>query len=173
MLASTHLAIGGLAAIGLSSALEASGLQSLVVLGGAVLGCMLPDIDHPRSSFGRRVLPISLALSAIFGHRGITHSLLAVVAASILSWVAFNHMNWQQALSVPFVLGLSAGYLSHLAADWFSNSGVPLLWPSRRRFVAPISLSTGSPTERALGIVLYAAFAVLAAERWLDVSFFA
>lgn len=148
-------------------------MQALMVLGGAVLGCLLPDIDHPNSSFGRRVLPVSLMLSAIFGHRGITHSLLAVAGVSLSAWLAFNGLAWQPALSVPFVLGLAAGYLSHLAADWFSNSGVPLLWPSRRRFVAPISLSTGSPTERALGIVLYAVFAWLASERWLDVSFFA
>src|SRR4051812_14632718 len=45
----------------------------------AVFGALLPDIDHPQSWVGRRIRPVSTALAAALGHRGITHSALAVV----------------------------------------------------------------------------------------------
>jgi len=45
---------------------------------------MMPDIDHPQSAFGKRVLPLSIPIATVFGHRGITHSLLAVAG---MSWV--------------------------------------------------------------------------------------
>ncbi len=34
---------------------------------------LLPDIDHPRSTLGRKRKSLSLAVNAIAGHRGITH----------------------------------------------------------------------------------------------------
>lgn len=155
MMAVTHLAVGSAAALLTASYLSVSAPQMVIMLGGGILGSLLPDIDHPRSSFGRRVLPISIPLSAIFGHRGITHSLLAVVAVSWLIWVALQGMNWHPAFSVPFVIGLGVGYLSHLAGDWMTNSGVPLLWPSKRRFVAPIRIFTGDTIEYLIAAAIY------------------
>lgn len=160
MMAVTHMAAGSAAALLTASYLSASVPQMVIVLGGGILGSLLPDIDHPQSSFGRRVLPISMLLAAIFGHRGITHSLLAVVAMSWLIWYALQGLNWHPGFSIPFVIGLGVGYLSHLAGDWMTNSGVPLLWPSKRRFVSPIRIFTGDAIEYliAAGIYVWMAF---------------
>ncbi len=50
-------------------------------------GSLLPDIDHPQSSVGRRASMIARPLAATIGHRGMTHSILAVIAcALLLSW---------------------------------------------------------------------------------------
>ena len=155
MMAFTHIAAGSAAALLAADWLGASRPQTVLLLAGGVFGSQLPDIDHPSSSFGRRVLPISIPISAIFGHRGITHSLIAVAGMSLLAWHVLSQLTWHPGYSVPFVAGLAAGYLSHLAGDWMTNSGVPLLWPSRRRFVAPLRLFTGNALEYLLAFGMY------------------
>lgn len=47
----------------------------------ALASALLPDLDHPKSVLGQRLPWISKPLSRLFGHRGFTHSLLAVTAA--------------------------------------------------------------------------------------------
>ncbi len=155
MLAFTHIAAGCASSLLAADALHAQPAQTVLILGGGILGSMLPDIDHPKSAFGSRVLPLSIPLSAIFGHRGITHSLLAVVGMSGLIWWAFNAAHWHRGYAVPVVIGIAVGYLSHLAGDWLTNSGVPLLWPSKRRFVAPLKLCTGDLREYMLAFAMY------------------
>lgn len=98
----------------------------------AAVGGLLPDLDHPKSALGRRLRLISLPLSAVVGHRGITHSLLAVSA--LLGLLIY-------ATSAPFlgrwdglISPLIIGYLSHILGDSMTPSGVPLLWPHKRRF---------------------------------------
>ncbi|HEV2651706.1 MAG TPA: metal-dependent hydrolase [Rhizomicrobium sp.] len=88
-------------------------------------GALLPDIDHPGSWFGRRLLFISLPLALIVGHRGVTHSLIAV-AAGIGALLYYGLDGY----AAPLVVG----YLSHLLGDAFTPSGVPLLWPLKPRF---------------------------------------
>lgn len=119
---------------------------SILELAVATASSLLPDIDHPKSAFGRVVPFLSIPLSAIFGHRGITHSLLAVAAMAVAGAMYFN--------TPGFAMAVIIGYLSHLLADAFSNSGVPLLWPSKRKFAIPI-IKTG-------GIVEYLLMAALA-----------
>lgn len=51
---------------------------------GALLTSLLPDIDHPRSLLGQRLRWISVPIARAFGHRGFTHSLLAVAGAFYL-----------------------------------------------------------------------------------------
>lgn len=94
----------------------------------AALGGLLPDIDHPESVIGRRVRIISVPLASIFGHRGFTHSLLAV---ALIGAIAVHLTLQGQSLLLP----ICVGYLSHLLGDALSASGVPLLHPwSRKRY---------------------------------------
>ncbi|MBU9211643.1 metal-dependent hydrolase [Burkholderia multivorans] len=155
MMAFTHIAFGAASALLAAEWLDAPAPQAVLMLAGGVLGSMLPDIDHPGSAFGRRVLPISMVLADLFGHRGITHSLLAVVGMSALAWYSLHHLDWHPGYSVPFVVGIAVGYLSHLAGDWMTNYGVPLLWPMRRRFVAPVRIFTGDALEYVLAFAMY------------------
>lgn len=164
MMAFTHIAFGAASALLAAEWLDAPAPQAVLMLAGGVLGSMLPDIDHPGSAFGRRVPFLSIPLSAIFGHRGITHSLIAVVGMSALVWYSLHHLDWHPGYSVPFVVGIAVGYLSHLAGDWMTNSGVPLLWPSKRRFVAPLRIFTGDTVEYLLAFGLYAVAFLLGRE---------
>nr|WP_082044038.1 metal-dependent hydrolase [Aeromonas sp. L_1B5_3] len=57
---------------------DASLWQSIPI---ALASALLPDLDHPKSLLGQQLPWISKPLSRLFGHRGFTHSLLAVAAA--------------------------------------------------------------------------------------------
>ena len=112
-------------------------------------GSLLPDIDHPASWVGRRSRPLSTAISRVFGHRGVTHSVLAAVA--------FMALLNQRGYSSIIVSAASVGYLSHLAADMLSPAGLRLAWPLRRTWAVPV-YKTGSMSE---GIVV-GGFCILA-----------
>ena len=122
-----------------------------VALVVVMLSSLLPDIDHPGSWLGRRLKIISVPLSNIIGHRGFTHSLLAVflIVYCLLSY--FYNLNY-------ILLAIFIGYLSHILADFLTKSGVPLLWPAKNRFFMPIlAFRTGSYVE----YLVTAAFALL------------
>ncbi|NEZ61035.1 metal-dependent hydrolase [Adonisia turfae] len=115
-----------LVAIGAELPIEAQGTMT------AAVGGMLPDLDHPGSALGRRLKLISLPLSAVVGHRGVTHSLLAVVALiGVLVTVAtvpvYSHLGW-------LITPLTIGYLSHILGDSLTPSGVPLFWPRKTTY---------------------------------------
>lgn len=137
MMAFSHMLFGlgtwGLAA----SQLDVSATPA--TFAAAFAGSVAPDIDHPNSWIGRRFLPISLPLSAIVGHRGVTHSLIAVIA---ISFLILNYSS----LAGTWVLAFAVGYLSHLGGDFISNSGIPALWPVRRRFSLHL-INTGGASE--------------------------
>lgn len=103
------------------------------------VGSLLPDIDTYKSWVGRRLWFISAPIQMVFGHRGITHSLIAVMAMAALIY-------WWGHLGNHLVLALAFGYLAHLTGDLIANSGVPLLWPWDRRFSIPL-ISTGKVSE--------------------------
>ncbi|MCR6629565.1 MAG: metal-dependent hydrolase [Magnetospirillum sp.] len=146
MMAGSHVVMGA-ALWAVTAKLGGGPAGDPQALAAAALGSLLPDIDHPQSWAGRKLRPISVPLSLLVGHRGITHSALAVLAC--LGALMVMGTGW---MAAPVVVG----YLSHLAADALTPSGVPLLWPSRRRFTLNLC-ETGSFIE--MGLV--AAVAVL------------
>lgn len=106
----------------------------------AFFGSLAPDIDHPRSWLGRRLPFISWPLAGLVGHRGITHSLLAVAAAvSAIVW-------WPQ-LGAGLVMAFAVGYLAHLLGDAVTESGIPLFWPLSQRVRLPPAVSVGGLGE--------------------------
>ncbi len=109
------------------------------IVPSAILTCLLPDIDHPKSFLGQRLKWISKPIARAFGHRGFTHSLLAVFAL-----LATFYLKVPESWFIPAdaLQGMVLGYLSHILADMLTPAGVPLLWPCRWRFRLPIP---GSP----------------------------
>jgi inner membrane protein len=144
MMARSHVVIGVAAWIVAAPVLHLTSLDPLH-LGLAVAGSLLPDIDHPASWLGRRSRPVSTAIAAILGHRGLTHSALAVAAlVALLLKAGYRHDG---------ISALAVGYLSHLAADMLTPQGLPLAWPSRKTWALPVC-RTGSTTEPAIVLIL-------------------
>ena len=106
----------------LESAISA---QTLILLPVAIFGALLPDIDHPNSTFGSRIRPVSTVLSWL-SHRGITHSVWAVLV-SLYVLKTFDLANlWIHAITI--------GYISHLLGDAITPAGIKPFWPIPYRF---------------------------------------
>ncbi|GGC35860.1 hypothetical protein GCM10011504_12760 [Siccirubricoccus deserti] len=154
MLAGSHIALGAAAWLIAAPQFDQPPLDP-VGLALAVLGGLLPDIDHPKSWVGRRLRPVSTIIAAVFGHRGVTHSLLALVGCGML----VQHAALPQHLTAP----LMVGYLSHLAADLLTPGGLRLAWPLRGTWALPLC-RTGSPFEPlVVALVLLTAWSQLPA----------
>jgi inner membrane protein len=146
MMAGSHVVVGIAAWTWAAPHLGLPVLDS-TALAMAVTGSLLPDIDHPQSWLGRRLPIVSAPLARLLGHRGVTHSLLAVaLCVGVLRWEGMR-----RGLLDP----LAVGYLSHLAADLVTSSGLRLAWPWRAR--AALALCrTGSVCESVIVVVLIA-----------------
>ena len=153
MMAGSHVVVGLAAWTWVAPHLGLPPLDPLA-LGLATIGALLPDIDHPSSWVGRRLRLISRPLAATIGHRGVTHSAVAVlVCIVVLRWQGFHRAT---------IDPLAVGYLSHLAADGLTTSGVRLAWPSTRRQAIPLC-RTGSLGESIIvtGVALWSGATML------------
>ena len=146
MLAGSHVALGVAAWAWAAPHLGIATLNP-AALTLAVAGSLLPDLDHPRSWVGQRLRPISRPLAAAFGHRGVTHSLLAVCGGALLLRA--------HGVSRFVVDPLVTGYLSHLGADLLTPAGLRLAWPLRGSVAVPLC-RTGSLAEAVVVAVILA-----------------
>lgn len=94
------------------------------------LGTVFPDIDEPNSFIGKRTRGISHLMNMLFGHRGMTHSLLAVGVAILIGVAIFLMLD--NIPAQPILLFL-LGYLTHIVQDSFSKSGVKWFLPFNNR----------------------------------------
>lgn len=137
----THALAGLVAAEILVRAGHPPEAVAVQALGTAVLGALLPDIDHPYSYIGRRVPLVPYLLG---GHRRAAHSLPAALAVALLARRFLG-------LSDFLLLALTGGYLSHLALDLLNPEGAMLFWPFplwvRLPLPWPLTFSTGSVEE--------------------------
>ena len=152
MMAKSHVVVG------LASWVAAAPLLHLPVtnplyLGLAVAGSLLPDIDHPQSWVGRRSRPISTAIASAFGHRGVTHSAIAVFALVAVMLHEGIRQGTVSALTIGYSPAPGGGH-AHFAACASPGRSAPAGASHRR---------TGSPME--LPIV----FALAAIVAWRSV----
>jgi len=152
MLAGSHIALGAAAWIAVAPHLGRPALDP-EALGLAVLGGLLPDIDHPKSWVGRRLRPVSDLVAGLFGHRGITHSLLAVLACGWLLRQGALPARWAE----PLVIG----YVSHLAGDLLTPAGLRLLWPIRGTWALPLCRTGSAMEPLVVALALLAAWSCL------------
>ncbi|WP_226811286.1 metal-dependent hydrolase [Candidatus Steffania adelgidicola] len=123
------------------------------IIAGGLLAGILPDIDHPKSILGQRLTWLSIPISRVFGHRGFTHSLLAIITGIALFILGVPSS--KNLIPLDAWHGIIIGYLSHIIADMLTPAGVPLLWPCRWRFCIPIlHPKKGNHVQRLLCIIL-------------------
>lgn len=152
MLGRTHALIGALAAWSFVVPFASREYAAPILLCGA-LGALLPDLDSPRSLLTAwqvagvsPLRPLARFINRTFGHRGALHSLMGWAIASTGFGVLMFFPLWRATAS----FALSLGYLSHLAADACTKTGIPFFYPRRFRYrLLPKSLriSTGSFAE--------------------------
>ncbi len=157
MRASTHMSFGILSLLSIGLLISRPATLTAAVF--ATIGSWLPDIDTEKSTIGRIFHPPAAYLERRFGHRGATHSLLALVGLCALTapLIAVNRLWWT---------AIVTGYLSHIFLDTLNKQGVQLFYPSTIRAVMPRNpdwrVTAGSKTERGLLVV----FSILALLLW-------
>lgn len=99
---------------------------------GAVVGgiaSIIPDIDEPKSKFGKPLYFISIPINYLFGNRTFTHSLLFVF--------------WMTAITYSFIpsiaLATMAGISAHILGDMLTG---------RVRFLYPLKAKIGVKVNR-------------------------
>jgi inner membrane protein len=78
--------------------------NNIYIYTGAILGSILPDIDHPKSWISK-LSPVPV--HRLFKHRGITHSKILILIVFLCGYL----------LKSFFVQGLTIGLLSHSIMD--------------------------------------------------------
>ena len=77
----------------------ALGTADLLLLGLSIVGSQLPDIDTTTSTIGKIFFPISSWIEDRFPHRSITHSFLATVFLTVVSFLVtyfyLERIDWQ------------------------------------------------------------------------------
>ena len=118
---------------------------SLVILYiGATIGALIPDIDHVNSKISHHLKPLSKLINLLgIKHRGLTHSILGVLIFGFLT-KKLVAINW---ITAGLYYSLLLGYISHLVADMFNPSGIPLLFPIKFRFKFGSNITTGGWQE--------------------------
>lgn len=124
------------------------------------VSALVPDLDSPRSKLGRDIAPVSWTAGKIFGHRGVTHSLLGAAVAGFMFSVLTHYVNpawlvwlpWKKMIFQNLTVLFLAGYLSHLVADCLTREGCPLFWPIKKRFKIPL-MRTGSPVGEGIASI--------------------
>jgi len=152
MMGASHRLIGvasGISTVAMLNPQASLFEYGLAAMSGAV-GSLLPDIDHHKSKMGKGMFPISWIVYRLCEHRGITHSLVVILA-----------MFWAVHTSAPAHLELLsyaflAGYSSHVLADMLTPYGVKVLWPIGIRIRFPI-MKSNSKREPIIAAALAAA----------------
>ena len=105
--------------------------------GFAALGALLPDLDASQSKIkhlkllGTQFKPFllpALIVNRTDQHRGLLHSLWGIVFTIIITGPLMAWIGWAP------VLALLMGFVSHLAADAMTKTGIRLFYPQTRRF---------------------------------------
>jgi len=134
----------------------------------AILGAIMPDIDHPKSIIGKLFYFISAPIERRYGHRTITHSLIGLAIFTVLFAVIIGLISflpqiaawgWTD-LPIRWIAAFSISYFSHLVLDMFNKRGSQMFWPDPGRDVIPrnpkFRSESGSKVEVLIFFILLA-----------------
>jgi inner membrane protein len=131
MMGRNHVASGVLTGSGAAWLAQLNPGQAAAFIGITSVCALLPDFDHPDAigprAFGWPGRTLAWLIGTIFGHRGITHSVLGVGLLSAgLAFVPH--------LPAFCYWAVILGCVTHILGDMCTVSGVPVLWPFGRCF---------------------------------------
>lgn len=126
----THMLAGGLAGFYATNDWRGAAI-------GVVCG-IIPDLDEPKSKFGRKLPWLSKPLNRVFGHRKFTHSLLfAILIFIIIAFISNTH----------YALAGFVGILSHIFCDMLTGK-LQLCYPQKKRYGIKIAYQQFARIDR-------------------------
>lgn len=152
----THV-LGGIAlslGCGVSINLPEQSLLSLgCLVAASTFGAILPDIDKKNTAISNKHPIISFVVRLVTTHRGITHTILALLILAGLLYFSVR------ALGIAPVIwsyyGLITGYMSHLILDMLNPEGIPLFFPVKFK-ISILKIKTGGIGEYIIRLILFA-----------------
>lgn len=121
-------------------------LNKIIFILLALFFSLFPDIDMPNSWISKKIRFLSRIIKLFFGHRGLFHSLLFVLAIAFIMFLIFQNIN-------IFIIVFIIGYISHLLLDSITKQGIMPLYPLTR-FRLRGFIKVGSYLEIILIIIL-------------------
>ena len=116
--------------------LELGHCLNVFILGGIIIGSLLPDIDK-RGSYISKFIPIVPGiLEHKFGHRGAVHSLAATGVIGIITIIlALLRVLGIIHTYIPAIVlfGITIGFFLHLCEDGLSVSGIRWFAPFKNK----------------------------------------
>ena len=147
----THINGGILVGLYVSIHMQSKALiPTGIFIGGALLGSLLPDIDHRNSYIGKKVKTASKAINKLAGHRKLFHAPLIYLFlySMALGMVKDN-------LLIRGISGVFFGILSHLILDSLTVGGLPWFYPLSKKKFSIGNVKTNSKLEEILcGILI-------------------
>lgn len=142
----THLAGGLLAGqvVALVMDVDPATPAYPALLAAAALGGLLPDIDCPTASISKATLVtkgVSGITCGIFKHRGFIHTPVFAAIFFLLAYHTTNELLWY------VLVGIGAGFISHLILDTFNHTGIMWFWPLFRKRIHFGSVKNGGTGE--------------------------
>lgn len=101
-----------------------------MILGLAIVGSQLPDIDTTTSLIGQVCYPISSQLEKRFPHRSATHSFVAIATVALAWWLPVKWLNLSADLFAPEWFALWLGMFVSIVSDTFTVKGAQIFWPN-------------------------------------------
>lgn len=158
----THAVGGLLAGVLTTNTIMAESLATkipiVIFLGTSLLGSLFPDIDHQGSYMGRRAKITSSIVNKHFGHRGATHSPIAMFLFTLILYVVSSHLLRGYPAVLPVLqigfIGFYVGILSHIFLDSLTKTGTPLLYPFKKFNISFTNAKTGGKFELFLRLVM-------------------
>lgn len=115
---------------------------ALVAFSANMIGGLAPDIDQSTASIygkvrGGNILG-KLIKPLIGDHRLISHSIVGVIMFGVLAKIILNLLGTFILVDMNIVWwAFMIGFVSHLATDFFTREGIPLLFPIPIKFGFP------------------------------------
>lgn len=116
-----HFIYGISTATALSLSVFGNGLpyfnSPTILIVGAAIGSLMPDIDTPKSIVGQLTVPVSFILNRLIGHRTYTHDPAIWIPLAIVLTRMY-----------PLMFGFFIGYLGHIFLDGLTEEGIPVFY---------------------------------------------
>jgi inner membrane protein len=157
MTAPTHI-VAGISAMSFVAILVPAYKLSLTHIIVGSIAALLPDVDNPQSFIGRLLFFISHPIDRKYGHRTITHSLLATFIVGGVTYLSLYIVSRSLTQYAAITATVVIAYFSHIFFDGTTKQGVQIYYPAQLWGVFPARASwrirTGSKPE----IVFFVAF---------------
>lgn len=150
MRSNTHILLGILAGSVYFHYYPAKGLILQILFSLALIfGVLLPDIDEAHSTIGQRAGWLSKFIQSVFKHRGLFHSVWAILILYLLFAVVLKKYF---ALNPFILMGFLVGYAAHLLGDAITVNGIKPFYPFGLTIRGPVR--TGKFSEVLVSLLI-------------------